>query len=187
MNRFFKKSPWDEEALSIKRLRQLNSNAKTRTKESGYLILDDSCLPKTGSHMEATGTHWSASENKTVFGHNMVSLHYIDEDKEYPLLPAFYRKKEHCKKAAFKTKIDIAIGLITNVVKKGLVKAKACLFDAWYLSKKLTGHIVSLNLNWITRVSSKRNFLYNQDYTSVHSFITFDLQRSQLKTQTNRK
>lgn len=184
LNRFFKDSPWDEKALSIKRLRQLNSNAKTKTKESGYLILDDSCLPKTGFHMEAVGTHWSASENKTVFGHNMVSLHYIDEEKEYPLLPAFYRKKEHCKKDTFKTKIDIAMGLISDGVKGGLVKAKTCLFDAWYLSKKLVGHIVSLGLNWITRVSSKRNFLYNQDYNSIHSFITFDLQRSQLKTQT---
>lgn len=183
LNRFFKNSPWDEKALSIKRLRQLNSNAKTKTKESGYLILDDSCLPKTGYHMEAAGSHWSASENKTVFGHNMVSLHYVDEDKEYSLLPDFYWKKEHCKKAAFKTKIDIAIGLITDAVKSGKVLAKTCLFDAWYLSKKLIGHIVSLGLNWITRVSSKRNFLYNQDYTSIHSFITLDLQRSQLKTR----
>lgn len=121
LNRFFKNSPWDEEAFSIKRLRQLNNDAKTRTKETGYLILDDSCLPKTGSHMEAIGSHWSASENKTVFGHNMVSLHYIDEDKEYPLLPAFYRKKEHSKKDTFKTKIDIAIGLLTDAVKKGLL------------------------------------------------------------------
>lgn len=184
LNRFFKNSPWDEEALSVKRLRQLNSNTKTKTKESGYLIIDDTCLPKTGSHMEAVGSHWSASENKTVFGHNMVSLHYIDEDKEYPLIPAFYRKKEHCKKDTFKTKIDIAIELITDAVEKGLVKAKTCLFDAWYLSKELIGHILSLGLNWITRVSSKRNFLYSQNYTSIHSFITFDLQRSQLNTQT---
>jgi len=184
LNRFFKNSPWDEEAFSIKRLRQFNNDAKTRTKETGYLILDDSCLPKTGSHMEATGSHWSVSENKTVFGHNMVSLHYVDEDKEYPLLPAFYRKKEHCKKDTFKTKIEIAIGLLTDAVKKGLLKAKICLFDSWYLSKRLVEHLASLGINWVTRVSSKRNFLYNQDYNSIHSFITFDLQRSQLKTQT---
>lgn len=184
LNRFFKDSPWDEEALSLQRLRQLNSNAETKTKASGYLILDDSCLPKTGSHMEAVGSHWSASENKTVFGHNMVSLHYLDKDKEYPLLPAFYRKKKHCKKVLFKTKIDIAIELITDAVKRGLVKAKTCLFDSWYLSKKLIEHILSLGLNWITRVSSKRNFLYDQNYTSIYSFVTFHLERSQLKTQT---
>lgn len=183
LNRFFKNSPWDEKALSIKRLRQLN-NATARTKKTGFIILDDSCLPKTGSHMEAVGSHWSASENKTVFGHNMVSLHYTDEEKQYPLLPAIYRKREHCKKDTFKTKIDIAIELITDAVKQGLVKAKTCLFDAWYLSKKLIDHIVSLGLIWITRVSSKRNFLYNQDYTSIKTFITFDLKREQLTTET---
>jgi len=86
----------------------------------------------------------------------------LNEDKEYPLLPAFYRKKEHSKKDIFKTKIDIAIGLLTDAVKKGLLKAKICLFDSWYLSKRLVEHLVSLGINWITRVSSKRNFLYNQ-------------------------
>lgn len=184
LNRFFKNSPWDEKALSIKRLRQLNNNPTTRTKETGFIILDDSCLPKTGSHMEAVGSHWSASENKTVFGHNMVSLRYTDQEKQYPLLPAFYRKKEHCKKHTFKTKIDIAVELITDAVKQGLAKAKTCLFDAWYLSKKLIDHIVSLGLSWITRVSNKRNFLYNQDYTSIKTFITFDLKREQLATET---
>jgi len=183
LNRFFKNSPWDEEALSINRLRQLNSNARTRTKESGYIILDDTCLPKTGSHMEYAGRHWSTSENRTVFGHNMVSLHYIDEDKQYPLLPAFYRKKQHCQKTTFKTKIDIAIKLLTDAVKKGLIKAKTCLFDGWYMSKRVTEHLAGLGLNWITRVDSKRLFLYNQEYSSVHSFITFDLKPNQLKNQ----
>jgi len=184
LNRFFKNSPWDEKALSIKRLRRLNSNPKTKTKESGYVILDDSSIPKTGSHMEATGLHWSASENRTIFGHNMVSLHYADKDKEYPLIPQIYRKKEHCKKTTFKTKIDIAIELLTDAIKKGLVKAKTCLFDSWYLSKKLINHIRSLNLNWITRVSSQRSFTYNDRYTNLYSFMTFDLKRDLLKTKT---
>lgn len=184
LNRFLKNSPWSESALSIKRLRQLNNSSKTRTKESGYIILDDSSIPKTGSHMEAAGLHWSASENRAIFGHNMVSLHYADDDKEYPLLPQLYRKKEHYKKAIFKTKIDMATELLTDAVKKGLVKAKTCLFDSWYLSKKLVTHILSLGLNWITRVSKQRSFRYNNQYTNLYGYMTFDLKRNQLKTKT---
>ena len=184
LNRFLKDSPWSEKRLSIKRLRQLNNSPKTKTKESGYIILDDSSIPKTGSHMEAAGLHWSASENRTIFGHNMVSLHYADKDKEYPLIPQIYRKKEHCRKDTFKTKIGIAIELLTDAIKKGLVKAKTCLFDSWYLSKKLVKHILSLGLNWITRVSKQRGFRYNNQYTNLYSFMTFDLKRDQLKTKT---
>ena len=60
--------------------------------------------------MEDAGYHFDSAEGKAVWGHGIVTTHYVNGDIEYPVRLSLYVKKETCLKnaRAFKTKIQLA-------------------------------------------------------------------------------
>lgn len=172
-NRFLTESPWDADELTTRRMKIIDQSPKTRTKEEGVIILDDTVNPKTGKKMEGTGWHHynnPSSSKKFTFGHSVVSTHYADSDKEYPISPEIYVKKESARNN-FKTKITLGIELITEAAKRYRVRAKTVVMDAWYLCKRLVDKVKNLNLDWVSRAKVNRKIKYNGEWINISGLV----------------
>ena len=173
LNRFMTESPWDVDKLTTKRMKVIDQSPKTRTKGEGVIILDDTVNPQTGKKMEGVGWHHynnPSNDKKFTFGHSVASAHYVDNDKEYPISPEVYVKKESAEDK-FKTKIELGVELITNAVKKYGVRGKTLLMDAWYLCKKLAEKAIELGLDWISCAKVNRKIKYNGEWISISDLI----------------
>ena len=173
LNRFLTESPWDVDELTTKRMKVIDQNPKTKTREEGVIILDDTVNPKTGKKMEGVGWHHynnPSNDKKFTFGHSVVSAHYADNDKEYPISPEVYVKKESAGDK-FKTKIELGIKLITDAVNKYRVRGKTVVMDAWYLCKKLINKVRKLNLDWVSRAKVNRKVKYNGEWIQIKELI----------------
>lgn len=173
LNRFLRKSPWDVDEITTKRMKVIDQNPKTKTREEGVIILDDTVNPKTGKKMEGVGWHHynnPSTDKKFTFGHSVVSAHYADNDKEYPISPEVYVKRESAGDN-FKTKIELGIKLITDAVKKHRIRGKTFVMDAWYLCAKLVEKAIELGLNWVSRAKVNRKIKYNGEWISISDLI----------------
>ena len=86
LNRFVLNSPFLVESLNASRLRMLGSIPGTRMKPSkGVLSLDDTLLTHYGQGFEKIAKLWDHVHNCYVWSHNLVSLHYSDNQTDYPI------------------------------------------------------------------------------------------------------
>ena len=174
LNRFMTASPWNVNEVTTRRMKIIDRSPKTRTKEEGVIILDDTVNPKTGKKMEGVGWHHynnPSTKDKFTFGHSVVSTHYADGDKEYPISPEVYIKKESAGDK-FKTKIELGINLITDAAKRYKVRAKTLLMDAWYLCKKTVSKATELGLNWVSCAKTNRKIEYNGEWIHISDLIS---------------
>jgi hypothetical protein len=110
LNRFLTASPWSIQRLEAKRLTLARQSLPPTEGSTGFLVLDDTINEKTGKLMEEAGYHYDSSQGKAVWGHDLVTTHYVNGEAEYTVSLALYVKKETCLKEgrAFKTKIQLA-------------------------------------------------------------------------------
>ena len=94
LNRFVNSSNWDPVPVKDQILELLDRDKRTATQESGLLILDDSIMEKTSGKIEGTSQFHKVSNRGFTWGHDMVSLHYSDAVKDYPLDFFFYLKEK---------------------------------------------------------------------------------------------
>jgi hypothetical protein len=134
---FLNKSPWDE-ALVLKSLQEhvINSIWKI-SKTTGnpiYVIIDDTISEKTVPSSKAKkpkekcGFHRSHLKNKTVYGHQLVTVMLRCGDAVLPYAIVIYDK-------AIMSKIKIATDIIKTLpipVSKGYI-----LCDSWYSCKAI--------------------------------------------------
>jgi hypothetical protein len=85
LNRLLKESPFSVEALNRARLDLLSSISGTRMKPKGVLSLDDTLLSHYGRHFEKIAYLYDSSHGRYVWAHNLVNLHYSDEQTDYPV------------------------------------------------------------------------------------------------------
>lgn len=79
-------SPYSEEALNKQRLALLNSLPQTRIKpRKGVLSLDDTLLSHYGQEFDQITKLWDPVNKRWTQAHNLVNLHYSDEQTDYPL------------------------------------------------------------------------------------------------------
>jgi hypothetical protein len=50
--------------------------------------------------VEEAGYHFDSAEGKAVWGHDVVTAHYVNGDVEYPVRLGLYVKKATCLKKA---------------------------------------------------------------------------------------
>jgi SRSO17 transposase len=108
LNRFLTTSPWNLQRLEEKRLQLVRTRLPVEEGSTGFLIIDDTINRKTGKHMEEAGYHFDSAEGKAVWGHDIVTTHYVNGETEYPVRLNLYIRKETCLKEQriFKTKIQ---------------------------------------------------------------------------------
>ena len=165
--RFINKSTWDEKYL----LQQLQRHAieviwevSKETKEPIYVIVDDTISEKTApsskaqSPIEGCSFHHSHLSNKTVYGHQFVTVMLRCGDVVAPYEIKLYQKGVD-KKAD--SKIEIARKIISTLPKppeKGYVMA-----DSWYSSRDLFEGAEARGYHYIGAIKSNR-VIYPKGY-----------------------
>ena len=85
LNRLLTQSPFSLEALNLARLTLLESLPGTQIKPRGVLSLDDTLLTHYGKGFEKIAHLYDHVEDRYDWAHNLVNLHYSDDQTDYPL------------------------------------------------------------------------------------------------------
>lgn len=85
LNRLLTESPFSLADLNRARLDMLGSLPATRLKPHGVLSVDDTLLTHYGQHFDEIAKLYDPKEDRYVWAHNLVTLHYSDDDTDYPL------------------------------------------------------------------------------------------------------
>ena len=154
LNHFITDSPWDESELTRVKYEFLRRELKHRGLEGGILIIDDTISHHVGKHMEGAGWHYDASEGKAVWGHQLVTSHYVRQWLSVPLGFRIYLKQDRSE-AGFKSKLDLAKELVQEAADNGAeFSCVAC--DTWYSSADFLGFVEGLGKDWVTQFKSNR-------------------------------
>jgi hypothetical protein len=86
LNRLLTQSPFSLALLNQQRLALLASLPGTRMKDKGVLSVDDTLLTHYGQHFEQIAYLFDHAEEHFVWAHNLVTIHYSDDDTDYPAL-----------------------------------------------------------------------------------------------------
>lgn len=133
LGHFLQHSPWEEGYL----LRQMKQHVHRQLSknEPAFLIIDDTISKKTKPLSQATSPtdacsfHFSHTESKSVFGHQVVQLMVADEQRAYPYDFRLYQKEESV------SKIELTIDLLRQV--SPFMRPTYVLCDSWYTSKTI--------------------------------------------------
>ena len=91
LNRLMTVSPFGLVGLNQARLAMLDSVPGTRLKPKGVLSVDDTLLTHYGDQFEQIAKLYDHTEDRYVWAHNLVTLHYSDEQTDYPVLFELWR------------------------------------------------------------------------------------------------
>ena len=84
LNRLMTESPFDLKTLNQKRLSLLASLPGTEIKQNGVLSVDDTLLKHYGQCFEKIAYLFDHVEQNYTWAHNLVTLHYSDDETDYP-------------------------------------------------------------------------------------------------------
>jgi DDE superfamily endonuclease len=85
LNRLLTESPFAVDALNHARLNLLSSLPGTQLKPRGVLSLDDTLLTHYGKHFDKIAYLYDHTQGCYVWAHNLVNLHYSDDETDYPI------------------------------------------------------------------------------------------------------
>ncbi len=185
LNRFLTKTDWNTAFLNERRLALLQQNQKTAWRNEGVICIDDTFSEKTGKDMEGVGWYKDHSGNKNyLMAHNFVYSHYADTHVQYPLDFLLYVKEDDIENQdlfrPFQDKIQLACSLVDQAEARE-VAAGVYVFDSWYLTKELTGHIESYKKDWISVAKLNRIVLWDGKQIDLKEFVTGTIPRSSYK------
>ena len=86
LNRLLTQSRFSVEQLNQARLEMLSSLPETKRKARGVLSVDDTLLTHYGQHFDHIAKLYDSAEQHYVWAHNLVNLHYSDDQTDYPVL-----------------------------------------------------------------------------------------------------
>ena len=86
LNRLLTESPFSLEELNRSRLRLLASLPGTEIKPKGVLGIDDTLLIHYGQDFEKIAKLFDHVTQTYVWAHDLVTIHYSDEETDYPVL-----------------------------------------------------------------------------------------------------
>ena len=85
LNRLLTDKPFSESRLDEQRLALLASLPGTQMKPKGVLSVDDTLLTHYGQQFDEIAKLWDPVEKRYVWGHNLVNVHYSDDQTDYPV------------------------------------------------------------------------------------------------------
>lgn len=86
LNRLLTQSPMKRSELNKKRLTMLADLPGTQMKPKGVFSLDDSLLSHYGKHFDEIAYLFDHVQGCYTWAHNLVTLHYSDDETDYPVL-----------------------------------------------------------------------------------------------------
>jgi len=85
LNRLLTESPFSLEDLNQACCTLLSSLPGTQIKRNGVMSVDDTLLVHYGDHFDQIAYLFDPTTNRYVLAHNLVNLHYSDDDTDYPV------------------------------------------------------------------------------------------------------
>lgn len=167
INRFINRAPWKVQWLNRVRWQWvceqitavLPTSARSLTKApvTGYLVIDDTMVEKTGKKMAGLAWHYSHTEGRTIWGHCYVTALYVIAGFAYPVQVLLYQSQKTCQEQGirFKSKIDLAAEIIANF-KPVPGTRTVVLFDSWYSSETLIKSALSRGFEVTCALKSNR-------------------------------
>ncbi|MBI4727291.1 transposase [candidate division TA06 bacterium] len=145
---------------------KLQDTAITKGQPSGLLIIDDTILEKTGKKFSGLRKLYDHAKKKYVKGPSLVQLLYADDQKRYPLFettPGTRGRKPGPKRNRETSigKHKIALRLIKPRRRRGGIRLKAALFDAWYAAASFLKALQWLKLQFVCRFNGGWGLLIN--------------------------
>jgi hypothetical protein len=86
LNRLLTESPYSLVALNRARLALLDKLPGTQMKPKGVFSVDDTLLSHYGQNFEQIAQLWDHVSGTYVWAHDLVTIHYSDDDTDYPVL-----------------------------------------------------------------------------------------------------
>ena len=85
LNRLLMESPFSVEEVNDARLKLLSSLPGTAMKRKGVLSVDDTLLSHYGKEFEKIVPLFDSAKGCYVWAHNLVNIHYSDDETDYPV------------------------------------------------------------------------------------------------------
>jgi putative transposase len=120
--------------------------------ERGYLILDDTVIPKPlATTIESLAWVYSSQERKPVYGFSLVLLIWTNGTLRIPLGLRLWRK-------GGPSKYELALELLSYARNRLHCHPGYVLFDAWYPSRRLLKRIRDYGWYFVCRLKKNRRF-----------------------------
>jgi putative transposase len=120
--------------------------------ERGYLIIDDTVLPKPfATAIEGLAWVFSSQERKPVYGMSLVLLVWTNGTLRIPLSMRVWRR-------GGPSKYELALELLSYARNRLRCRPAYVLFDAWYPSRRLLKRIRDYGWYFVCRLKKNRRF-----------------------------
>jgi len=144
---------------------------------SGYVILDDTIVPKPFSRLVAgTYVDYDHTQKRHILCHRIVVIIWTNGFIYIPVAFAFWHHRDFV--AIYRTKNQIARGLIYYVVRHH-VPFSYLTFDNWYASKENLRYFHKLGITFITRLRKNTWIVHKYDchhYPKLNAYVrSFDV------------
>jgi len=129
--------------------------------DTGYIILDDTVVPKPFSRFVAgTYVDYDHTQKRHVRCHRIVVVIWTNEAIYIPVAFAFWHHRDFVRK--YRTKNQIARILIYYVVRHG-IPFSYLTFDNWYASKQNLRFFDKLSIKFVTRLRNNTWIVHKAD------------------------
>jgi hypothetical protein len=174
LNRLLTESHYSLEALNQARLAMLESQAGTQMKPKGVFSIDDTLLTHVGQEFEKIARLWDHVSGTYVWAHDLVTLHYSDDQTDYPVMfqlwePVDLEKLEQGLRAA-----QIPIKASKEALKESdPQKWRAYLMHLWQRQQKVHPELQEL---YETKLAIAKKLLetWVKAHPGEHRPVTFD-------------
>jgi hypothetical protein len=157
LNRLLRTMPWSSRALS----KLLIAFAK-RLGRDGYLVLDEVIVEKAfAKRLPWAASIYSFAKKRKVWGFQIVVLLWCSCDRRWRIPVGFrlWRPKRSCRSERYRTKLQLAIEVVTLVVQYGL-RVQYLVGDTHYTAGWFTKRLACLGLTWHGTLDPKTNVVW---------------------------
>lgn len=133
-----------------------------RLLQQGYFIIDETDIDKSfAEKMQCLSWIFSNRKKKYIFGLHLVVLAWTNGSMTLPLAWKIYQKDSG------KTKIDLAMELLSYALITLNIHPKAVLFDAFYAAEKLLHFLILHNQIFYSQLPKNR--IFDHEALSTHN------------------
>jgi hypothetical protein len=140
--------------------------------DSGYVILDDTVVPKPFSRFVAgTYVDYDHTQKRHVRCHRIVVVIWTNGSIYIPVAFAFWHHRDFVRK--YRTKNQIARILIYYVVRHH-IPFSYLTFDNWYASKQNLRFFGKLGIKFVTRLRNNTWIVHDNERQKVHKLTRYE-------------
>ncbi len=174
LNRLLTASPFTLEALNRARLAVLASVPGTRMKANGVFSVDDTLLTHYGQGFDEIAKLYDPTRQTYVWAHNLVTIHYSDDDTDYPVCFQLWKPVELTKLEQGLRQAGVPLKASKEVLKESdPVKWRSYLLGVWQRRRQQFPELDKLYDSKLT-IAQKLLAQWVQTHPGEQRPVTFD-------------